>query len=756
VNFPSAAPLQPGEWILDPFGSAPRLAIECARQGYRVLVVANNPIARFLLEIAADPPTQAELRLALADLAASHKGAERLEPHLRSLYHTICAQCGSTIEAQAYIWERDAPRPSARLYDCPHCKDSGEHPATQNDVDSLSHVSSSGLHRARAAERVASLDDPDRAFAEEALNAYLPRAVYALFSLVNKLDNTPGPQRRPLAALLLYAFDQANTLWPHPAARTRPLQLTTPPRFLEKNVWLSLEAAVADWMAAFAAYGTSQTPVPLSTWPDQPPVEGGICLFEGRLKDLVDATRRSAGSQIKFRAALAPLPRPNQAFWTLSALWAGWLWGREASAHFKSVLRRRRYDWAWHTAALGAAFQNLGAVLHPGTPFLGLLSEVKPGFITAAVLAGEMAGFEFLGAAMRPDDELAQLTWQTTDLPLQQSSGDAMPSEETRRDAARQSALGYLAGRGEPAGYIHLHCAALTGLAQSHNLIDDPQATPFEIFRRTEDLLKEVFSFHGGFQRYGGSQRSLDIGQWWLRDDAPQPAPRDGMPHPLADRVEMEVVRHLQSVPQVQLDDLDRVLCVVFPGLFTPDLSLIQECLASYGEQVPAESGLWRMRAEDAPKRRRQDLIAMRELLQDLGQRLGYETGAEDTEEPQLTRQPVVWRQSGGGVHFLFYIIASAVLGSLVYSPPPSSLFPQALPGFLRRYIVLPGGRASLVDFKLRCDARLRQSIEQGWGFLKFRHLRSLSDIEHLNRENLAELLAQDPLANKDPQMQLL
>ncbi|MBU2610665.1 MAG: hypothetical protein KJ606_06910, partial [Chloroflexi bacterium] len=32
-----------GSWVLDPFGASPRLAVEMARAGYRVLVAVNNP-----------------------------------------------------------------------------------------------------------------------------------------------------------------------------------------------------------------------------------------------------------------------------------------------------------------------------------------------------------------------------------------------------------------------------------------------------------------------------------------------------------------------------------------------------------------------------------------------------------------------------------------------------------------------------------------------------------------------------------------
>src|SRR4030067_2987898 len=72
---------EPGAWVLDPFGAAPWVTVEGARAGYRVLVAANNPVARFLLELATHPPGEVELRAALAELAATRKGEERLGPH---------------------------------------------------------------------------------------------------------------------------------------------------------------------------------------------------------------------------------------------------------------------------------------------------------------------------------------------------------------------------------------------------------------------------------------------------------------------------------------------------------------------------------------------------------------------------------------------------------------------------------------------------------------------------------------------------
>ena len=95
-----------GSWVLDPFGFSPRLALEAARAGYRVLVTVNNPITRFLLEMSARPPSEMDFKAALADLSAAKKGEERLGAHLQSLYLTPCEKCGRDVQAQAFLWHK--------------------------------------------------------------------------------------------------------------------------------------------------------------------------------------------------------------------------------------------------------------------------------------------------------------------------------------------------------------------------------------------------------------------------------------------------------------------------------------------------------------------------------------------------------------------------------------------------------------------------------------------------------------------------
>jgi hypothetical protein len=757
----------PGAWVLDPFGTSPRLAVEAARAGYRLLVAANNPVARRLIEMAAAPPPEAELRAALAELAAAYKGEERIEPHIRSLYLTECAGCGQPVEAEYFLWERGAKAPYARVYHCPACGDSGEKPATPGDAKRAAGFAAGGMHRARALERIAPIDDPDRAHAEEALEVYLPRAVYALFTLINRLDglSLSAARRGLLDAILLNAFDGANTLWPHPTQRERPRQLTIPPHFRENNLWLALESGVE--RLASQPSGAA----PLFIWPAIPPPTGGISLFEGRLKDLA-----AAPLEIEIGSVLAALPRPNQAFWTLSALWAGWLWGREAVGPFRSVLRRRRYDWAWHTAALSAAFGNLGSLLRPGVPFLGLIGEAEPGFMTAALLSAESAGFDIEALALRAETNQAQIVWrygQTREPAAAEASplaGEeklsiqeavAPPSSRQKaRQLAVDAATSFLRERGQPAAYLQILCAALSDLAGEHAFpghagVDEVTATgaaepsPALSFSQTQAILKEAFSFRSRFLRYEGSETSLEVGQWWLLPPAKDEPPRA---IPVADRVEMACVRILQKNPGSSWAEIDQSLCQSFPGLHTPDVDLIEMCLDSYGEPAGAGQEGWRLRSEDQPASRRQELERTRAMIRQLGERLGFQvTRSQDAlkEGPSSTgtQLPSLWQDPGGTIRYAFYTIASAAFGEIVLrgnTPPEKSL------------ILLPGGRANLAAYKLRSDAHLRQEIGKGWRFVKYRSLRKLLEDQQLTRQNLDEQMELDPLTYSATQIRLL
>ncbi len=722
-----ANPAPAGAWLIDPFGTSPALPVAAARLGWRILVSANNPIQRFLLELAVHPPTAADLRLALSDLAASRKGSERLELHLRSLYLSKCRACGAEVEVQAYLWERgpnaetirDA-RLYARIYQCKLCGESGEFPAEPADVEAAGKYASGGLHYARALERVVSANDPDRQHAVEALETYLPRAVYFLFTLINKFDglNLPTQRRSHLAALLLHACDQGSSLSGHPAEREHPRSLAIPTRFKENNLWLALEEAIAIF-SQNAGKENPNIPVPLTVYPVLPPESGGICIFEGALREFQN---QSGIKPAQFQAALCMLPRPNQAFWTLSALWAGWLWGQEAAAVFKSVLRRRRYDWAWHTSALQAAFENLARVLPLATPFLGLSEENEPGLFGAAISAARTKGFQLVGIEARAAS--LHVVWQAGD-----SRSPTESISTSRKNAAAKHAASFLNALGQPASYIRVYMAACAGLAQD-NLLPADRAAPTENYNLLQASLREALTYSGGFHRYNPGE-SPETGLYWLRDDR-QAA------EPLADQVEKLLVNTLIKNPGITTDAMEAAVCQAFPGLLTPNREQILACLNSYAIESPDSNGCWALRPEDKPAARRTDLDRMLEQLEALGRRLGFQIEGST---------PLIWKDGQGIPCFIFFRLVSAVIGPILRTHLPGD---SATP-----VILIPGGRAGLIEDKLRHNPRLAQLV-QPWHFLKTRHLRLLYDSSGITAGNFLARIHEDPLTGPQQQMRLL
>jgi hypothetical protein len=399
---------------------------------------------------------------------------------------------------------------TGRIYNCA-CGSGGEHPATPEDVEhAATWARTQGLHRSRALELVAALDDPDRSFAEEALNFYPPRAVYALGTIINRLDSlsASAERRRCMTALLLWAVDAANSLWPHPSERPRPKLLTLPGIFRENNLWLALEAGVRAWAGGMAR--TPKSPdfgdenndfsrqVAHTLWPHEPPETGGICIFEGPFRELAPHLE-----EIPLKAVVGAIPRPNQAFWTLSALWSGWLWGREAVGPFKSVLRRRRYDWQWHAEALRALFGNLSAAISLQTPFFALLAEAEPSFLTAAILAAQTSGLELSDLSLPGEPDVAQIRWR---------KAERLPHSNLPLDAnfARKAIREALAKQGRPLPYLQIHAAALAALAEKGMLRWADDALP-----QVEKAIQQALQAHEFIDIE--SRANPQSGTWALR-----------------------------------------------------------------------------------------------------------------------------------------------------------------------------------------------------------------------------------------------
>jgi hypothetical protein len=795
-----------GSWILDPFCASPRIALEAAQMGYKVLVAANNPITRFLLEMMADPPKAEELKAALAELAASYVGNERTEPHIRYLYNTYCARCGQIVYADSFIWEHGNPSPSMRSYTCPNCGDNGEHPCTPYDVDLSSKFSSSGIHKARALERVVSSTDQDRIHVEQALSVYIPRALYALITIINKIEGLKisARDRKYLYALLLYAFDQANAMWKVSSQKERRRQLTIPRHFQEKNIWNALEEGINLWSKDIT---NSSSAIPVTTWPEIPPSTGGICIYEGRFITLADSMK-----DIAIRAVCTAIPRPNQAFWTLSALWAGWLWGREAVRTFKSVLHRQRYDWAWHTTALTSVFKQLANSLQPSTAIFGIISEAEPGFIGSALIAAGVAGCTLESIALRPEEDQAQIIWKSErNLELTQINSSFS-------QVAIQFARSYLENRAEPACYLNTIAAALMGIAKLWNsqIENRPggeqigpdnkpgsaqpneqiEPTPSLIYTTIYNSTREALSYRTGFLRYNlqeisnveaanksqivqSSLFSLDLPKNSGGEDeventdlssvdnelasAKERPPRSSdisestflwlreieniNRNPITDNYELNLVNYLLNHPGCSLQEIDLELCALFPGLFTPDLEFIRLCLESYAAPDPHDLNRWYVRPEDSVSERKLDLERANMFIHQIGERLGF-ICSDHIDSSSKTY--ITWQDKNNEQDYRFFPIVTAAIGEIV-------LYGEQLP--VKGFIVLPGSRANMLFYKLRRDPRISKAFNPStgnWNFLKFRHLRSLAESPILIRENLDQLLGLDPITYSTPQIWLI
>ncbi|MFO3796197.1 MAG: hypothetical protein ACK8QZ_02800 [Anaerolineales bacterium] len=696
--------LPPGSWLLDPFGIAPRWALEIARAGYRLLVTVNNPLLFFLHQTLANPPSEAEFTAALAELASTRKGEERLEIHIQNLYRTSCPNCQRLTQAEGYLWRRGENAPFAVLYRCSHCGSSGEHATEDTDLAILQGLQAAdALHRARALERVTPLDDPHRATVEEALEHYLPRPLYVLSTLTNRLQSISPRHRQALTALLISLYDLGNSLWSYPAERPRPRQLITPAQFREHNLWQALERAPAQWR-------THASPVPCTEWPEMPAETGGLCLFRGRVRDLLQQTGLPP-----FNAAITILPRPNQAFWTLSALWSGWLWGAEAVEPLKVVLERRRYDWAWNTEALRAALRATSRLLHPGTTIFALLTESEPPALTAALLAAQSAALTLRELALRTPFDPVQITWERAEMRQEPSSPNLRQTRRAIHDFLHQ--------RGEPATYFHLHAAALSFL-ESQKALNAVLSSTAD----TENALKVI---HSHIQEalietchHWSAHESLESGLWGLKDALESDS--------LANRVERYLVQFLQKHPHTTFLEIEDALYPRFSGLQTPSRGLLYAVLTSYAEK---EDGLWRLRPEDSASARRHALQEMGKRLETLANRLGYRSKWVD-------EAPLHWLE-GEHVQVLLRLQASAQTGWLTgVSPAP------------RCILVLPGSRVGLLLYKSQRDPRLASALAS-WEILKFRHLRLLEEIPLLTRQTFEEQLRLDPPAHSASQMML-
>ena len=708
--------LSPGDWVLEPFGFNPMIPIEIASAGYQVLTTINNPIHAFMLRVIASAPQKDTFVAALQELATAPKGDERMEPYIRSLYSVSCSNCNQKIEAESFLWEKGSDYPFAAQVDCPYCGTVGEQEISETDREYIDALPPIQLHQARALNRIVGQDNTLRSSVMNALNAYPSRPMIVLQTIINKLDSleqTPR-ERELLTALILSAADQGNTLWAHPSPRSRPRQIVVPNVYQERNLWKAMEDAIEKWQLI-------KTSIPILEWGETPLDAHGIHLFNGRFREL-----NPKPDENFFSAVMATIPRPNQAFWTLSALWTGWIWGHAAVGPIRNVLVRQRYDWNWHTNALSSVFEAIKSYHHIGLRLWGLVAENEPMLLLATLLGAAAAGFSLSAFSHAVDDQIAQCYWEKRLL----TTGTTRPSQAII--SAREKVKEYLKQKGEPANYQQIHTAEITGLANDNKLaIDIFLQNPNSAASETQKSIESLFIEEDLLLRVGGGKASIETGEWWLQHP-------DKSNLPLIDRVERHLLSLLIKKSEISTKEIKAAVYETFQGLFTPEDKVILNCLESYADLVDQENHLWKLKDNEQAYLREAEVDQIREIIKNLGKKLNYKTSGED---------PILWfDEAQTEPAYSFYVLSTAIVSDIIKKGHRPTQ---------RKVLVFPGSRANLIAFKKQRNPVLSDLLDQDFIGVKFRLIRDLGANPLVSRELFHEQIQVDPPEYRASQLAL-
>ncbi len=707
---------RPGDLVVDLFCQGPTVVREAASAGRRVLGLSVNPLLLVAARAGLARPDVAALNAAFTRLADSPKGDVPLHRHLTLLYHSACPTCKSPGIAVWFAWDRDGNYPFRKAVRCSQCAATQEGETDDKDIESAHRVAPRGLAYYYALDRAAPPGHPARERAAELVELYTPRNLAALMDLAMRIEGLEAEKEVKIAliAAFLDCCDACAGLDHYGEPPHRPRLPRIPPLYLERNVWLCFEERFARLLA-------EEPPAPAPQAADVASLlQGeaqGYALASHAARDVHKIIQPGSVALI-----IADPPRPDALFWALSALWACWLWDTPAAHAMRPFLRRRRFDWEWHWRVLRMALHAAGPLLTPDGCLVTIFYEPDDALVESVALAADGAGYNLTGWGYSAESGY-QLTWRwggARPVPPM----DAQALEQALMSTAQEAAVSSLHERSEPVAWPLVHAGACAALAEQGLLahvaaIPENHTAAFEFSSNAIRRALETAPLTRLADRDEGAL-------WWLAD-----ASRAA--EPLADRVEARVRELLLRSTPWRLDDLLAAVYGRFPGPLTPDLPLVLACVDAYS--LP-DGDVLRLRPEDDPAQRAVEVQALRQDLATLGKRLGFRVKRRGGWD-------VRWLEQGREV-YVFAVSSTAALGGYLLGKHKADEGAQ-------RCLVLPGGRAQLVTFKLQRDPRLSRAVEdEGWQFIKFRHLRRLVAEAKLDRHVLKTVLGLDPIVERE------
>jgi hypothetical protein len=746
----------PGGLVVSPFAQSECLARVASAMGRRSVSAHANPLLMLLARARAAPAPVDAIDALYRQVADAPHHAITTRQHTLDLYRSRCPHCGWALSADYFVWGREENRPLAKGYTCPSCEAAGEHPVDAEDLELAAGYQTKSLPYWRVLSRLASRGDAIYPRAQSLLDLYTGRNLYALHHLTSRvegarLDLAAGRSTDARAAILLDCLERGASL-DSPTRARRMARLGAPARFVEHNVWRLFE------QACVMARGWARWPAIAHTALRSPLERTTITV-----SNAAQLSRALPDASVELIISSPPTPGP--AFWTLSYMWSAWLLGKSQATSLAHWLKRHSVDWNWYVEVLSMTLSSLGRLLSPEGHLVLAWRCEQTRWIEAVLIAAGQAELSMAGLACQP-----LTTEDTGDAPdaaeyrivlaprrvhaawVTRARNDAGELELHIRRAGRESALSVLSARGEPTPGPLLHAGAY------RRLIDEGLLSPGAVIRQQTSVLHFV-------------ERTIwrDVlgkdGIWPL--EAPETvAPLDDIPHPdlkpelwwservasdgapLLDRIELCVVDLLSEASSFAPADLYDAIYTRFEGALTPGQEAVTACIASYARQDDA--GEWRLRVEDECAGRQTEMRYVQQCVERLGERLRMKAHVGRFGECALRDNDVVW-ESDAEPPYLLRVVCDTVSAHLEIEAALASHMPQCV-------LVLPGGRSSLVLFRLRSSAPWREAVErQGWRFVKYRHVRRLMREEVVDRSSLLSIVGLDPIVeHAEVQMPLL
>ncbi len=696
---------RPGDMILDPFCAGVSVIQAAIDLDRKIIAASFNPIAILAIEATLWP---IDPRTALTHLADARKGADRLRDHLLELYRTRCPKCERPAIALWFVWDREAHLPIEKRV---HCETCGDNTAAvdADDQTTAKRFEPRGLAFLLLQSRVIDRAHEDADRVSEVLDAYTARTQAAISDIVLKFDGLSESDRSALRPALVAALDACTSLHAIEETARRISGLKPPAQFMEKNVWIELE----NFGNAFSLHPS----IAQSLTPRQTTVAALLASSSASVCLLAEPAREIAklipSQSIELVLSQPPLPRPG--FWSLSTTWTAWLWNKQKVEAMLPLLSRRRTSWDWQWRAISSALHVIDPVLKE-TAHSAFAFANDESVMESVALASAGAHHTIDHVVCDPHDG-TRATW-TTHHPSP-SDRDLESLAIDIRSIVREAAVRILRDRAEPTDRLVLQAGIYAALGQSDVLaivahLPEGDQSPLAFMR---DVVQSTLTANDS------PIVAIDEHVRWLKADA-----RSGTSisfrwafnsetKPLADRVEAAVIDLLRSQAEWHSDELLREVYRRFPDPLTPDRALVATCVGSYADEI--EPGRVRLRSEDAREAREVEMNQAKESLETIGQKLNYEV--------KSTPAAVMWSQDKVEVY-------SFVISTLAEIDPML----RAESGVL----VLPGGRASLLQFKLNRDPRLHESE---WRTLKFSSLRHLTEHTDLTLDVFTLALGLEP-----------